>query len=192
MQLLDPLCMLQSQEMVWVLIKRQTNMRYSPKLYLPMLVCRNFTTFCRQTNRVCLILALTSTRSSSTSKRRSHARKSNICKLFSVPKYLLTLWKTRRTIKPTKARSTLWEIWRWDHKLQYTNSAETHEAEQKSKLPRMTSGNVPLFCYNDWFVEEPCKIWCSKAKKNVLIWSLSYAPRKNGEPNRSFLKKKSF
>jgi hypothetical protein len=181
-----------SQEMASVLIKKQTSMRFSLKLFLPMLVCRNYTTFCRQTNLVYSTLVLTLTRSSSTSKRLFHEKRSNTCKLFSAPKFSSILWKTKRTIKPIKVKSTLWVISRWDHKPPFTNSAETHEPERRSKLQRMINENVLLFCYKDWFAAEPCKIWCSRVKRSVLIWSPSYVQLKNGEPNLSFLKKKSY
>jgi hypothetical protein len=150
-----------------VLIKRQTSMRFNLKHFLPMLVCRSFTTFCKRTSQVCSTLVLMSTRSSSILKRLFHAKKYNTCKLFSELKCSSILWKTKRMIKLIKDKLTLWVILRWDHRLLFTNSVETHEAGLRSKLQRTINANVPSFCYKDWFVAEPCKIWCSKAKRNV-------------------------
>ena len=192
MQLSDPLSTPQLQGTASVLTKRQTSMRSSQKHFLHMLVYRNYTTFCKLTNRVCLTLVLTSTKSSLTSKRLFHAKKFNTCKLSNALKCLSIPWRTKRMTKLIRVKSTLWVISRWDLKLQSTSLAETHAAGQRSKLQRTINANVLSFCFKDWLEAEPCKIWCSRAKKNVLIWSQSYAPPKNGELNLNYLKKKSF
>jgi len=110
MHRLDQLFTLQSQEMDWALTRKQTNMKYSLRLFLHTQDSKNFTTFYKPIKLVFLIPKSMLTKSSLTSKNHFLEKRSPICKLFRKLKHLLTLLRTKKMIKLTKTRSILWVI----------------------------------------------------------------------------------